>query len=48
MFARLDADENGTLSAEEFAKAKMGGKHGMRHGHGEGHGKHRGNKQKSE
>jgi hypothetical protein len=47
MFTKLDADGNGTLSAEEFAKARMGGKHGHDRMHG-GHGKRHDDKPKSE
>lgn len=32
MFEKLDADGNGTLSAEEYAKARHGGKHHKRKG----------------
>ena len=44
MFAKLDADGNGTLSAEEFAKARKGGKHGHDRKHAGKHDRKHGGK----
>jgi Ca2+-binding EF-hand superfamily protein len=38
-FGRMDRDDNGEISREEFAEARQGGRHGAGRMHGRGHGK---------